>query len=103
MSSYIRHVFFCINQKADNKKCCQDACAKDLYLYFKSQLIERNLHGPGKTRVSTSGCLGRCGQGPNIVIYPDNVWYKYSSKHDLDKIIDGHIINNTIVDELKNC
>jgi (2Fe-2S) ferredoxin len=103
MPIYSKHIFFCTNQKADHKKCCQDANAKDLCHYFKSQLVDLNLHGAGKFRVSSAGCLGRCAQGPNIVIYPDNVWYKYSSKQDLDKIINNHIINGKIVDDLKNC
>ncbi len=58
------------------------------------------MHGPGKIRVSKSGCLGRCSSGPCIVIYPEGIWYTYSSFADIDEIIQSHLIENKPVDSL---
>lgn len=58
------------------------------------------MHGPGKVRVSKSGCLGRCAIGPCIVIYPEAVWYTYASLEDLDEIIASHLIAGQTVERL---
>lgn len=100
MEHYIKHVFLCTNQKAAGKKCCADAGGEIYFDYIKSKLLELDLHGPGKIRVSKSGCLGRCSLGPCIVIYPESIWYTYSSFADLDEIIDKHLINNNTVEHL---
>lgn len=100
MEFYQKHVFFCTNQKDNGRKCCQSAGASELSLYAKAQIKAKGMHGAGAVRVSDSGCLGRCKAGPNIVIYPEGVWYTYSDKNDIDEIIQEHIFNNRVVDRL---
>jgi (2Fe-2S) ferredoxin len=58
------------------------------------------MHGPGKIRVSKSGCLGRCNSGPCIVIYPEGIWYSYSSFEDIDRIIESHLLGGIQVSDL---
>lgn len=100
MSYYNKHVLLCTNQKAAGKQCCADSGGEEFFRYMKSKLLELDMHGPGKIRVSKSGCLGRCSSGPCIVIYPEGVWYSYSSFVDIDKIIDKHFIAGETVEEL---
>ena len=52
-------------------------------------------------RVNTAGCLGRCDDGPVLVVYPDNVWYTYIDKEDIDDIIDNHLLHGRIVERLR--
>jgi (2Fe-2S) ferredoxin len=98
---YEKHLFFCINQKPPGNQCCQNADAKDYFEYTKKKLQQLELLGPGKIRVSSSGCLGRCASGPILVIYPEAVWYTYHSFADIDLIIEQHVQNNTIAEALK--
>ena len=98
---YQKHIFVCTNQKAEGKTCCANAAAMDIKKYFKKQLVEYKLHGPGKFRVSESGCLGRCGLGPCVVIYPEAVWYSYQSKEDIDKIIEMHLVQDKRIPEFE--
>lgn len=100
MTYYLKHVFLCANQKAAGKQCCADSGGEEFFTYMKSKLSELNLKGPGKIRVSKSGCLGRCSEGPCMVIYPEGQWYSYSSIGDIDKIIDSHFISGVVVHEL---
>lgn len=100
MTFYQKHVFFCINQRENGKKCCQDAGASYFRDYAKAQLQAIGLHGPGKIRVSQSGCLGRCADGPTIVIYPDGVWYTYKTEADIDEIIEQHLVQGKVVTRL---
>ena len=74
MTFYQQHLFFCTQVKDPAKKCCSQAQAVDMAVYAKQQLIDQNLHGPDKVRVSQSGCLGRCKDGSNLLIYPEGVW-----------------------------
>ncbi len=96
-----KHVFFCTNQKANGKKCCQQADAQAMCQYVKKRLIDANQHGEGKIRVSQSGCLGRCANGPCMVIYPEQVWYSYQDTDDIDKIIAQHLLADQVVSELE--
>lgn len=100
MTYYSKHVLLCTNQKAAGKQCCANSGGEEFFTYMKSRLSELGIHGPGKVRVSKSGCLGRCDLGPCVVIYPEGVWYTYSSFADIDTIIDSHLISGVIAQEL---
>ncbi|WP_058533307.1 (2Fe-2S) ferredoxin domain-containing protein [Legionella saoudiensis] len=100
MTYYSKHVLICTNQKAAGKQCCANSGGEEFFTYMKSRLSELGMHGPGKVRVSKSGCLGRCDLGPCVVIYPEGVWYTYSSFADIDTIIDSHLISGNIAQEL---
>lgn len=40
-------------------------------------------------RVSSSGCMGRCSEGPVMVVYPSGDWYTYKSTQDIDHILNA--------------
>lgn len=100
MSYYEKHVFFCINQREAGKACCNASGGSEACEYVKHKVADLGLRGPGKIRVSSSGCMGRCAQGPVLVIYPEGIWYTYSSTDDLDLIINEHLIEGRIVESL---
>jgi (2Fe-2S) ferredoxin len=97
---YEKHILVCTNQKASGKQCCALSGGEPYFEYLKERLLELELHGPGKIRVSKTGCLGRCSLGPCIVIYPEGVWYTYSSKMDIDRIIESYLQNGIPVETL---
>jgi (2Fe-2S) ferredoxin len=97
---YKKHIFFCINQKDNGKACCQDHDASFFRDYAHQRLSELGLIGAGLYRVNKSGCLGRCELGPILVVYPDEIWYTYESREDIDEIIDSHLLNGKIVQRL---
>lgn len=100
MSYYQKHIFFCTNVKPDNRKCCSQGNATAMQHHAKEKLKQLGLHGEGKVRVSSAGCLGRCQQGPAMVIYPEGTWYTYSSIADIDEIIESHVLNGVPVERL---
>ena len=51
-------------------------------------------------RWNASGCLDRCEFGPNMVIYPEGVWYRYESQADIDEILETHVKNGGRVGRL---
>lgn len=99
-SFYERHIFFCVNER-ENKACCQDHHADELRAYAKTRLKVLGKTGPGKIRVNSAGCLGRCELGPVAVVYPEGAWYSYKDKADIDEIIEKHLLNGEIVTRLQ--
>lgn len=99
MHYYNKHLFFCTNQR-ETGQCCANHNAQELKDYAKKRIKALGIHGEGKVRVSQAGCLGRCKQGPVLVVYPDGVWYTYANQQDIDEIIDKHVLNNQIVNRL---
>ncbi len=69
--------------------------------YAKDKIRTLNLSGKGKIRVNSAGCMDRCDEGPVLVVYPDGVWYTYVDKHDIDEIIEEHLLHGRIVKRLK--
>ncbi|HEV8048747.1 MAG TPA: (2Fe-2S) ferredoxin domain-containing protein [Terriglobales bacterium] len=66
---------------------------------FKQKLAERGLKST--VRANQSGCLDQCEHGPNLVVYPDAVWYGGVTLADVDEIIDSHIVGAKPVERLR--
>jgi (2Fe-2S) ferredoxin len=101
MTHYKKHVFVCTNQKVNGKKCCELGNGSSFCAYLKQKVADLGLSGKDKIRVSASGCLGRCAEGPCLVIYPEGNWYTYRSQEDIDAIVKQHILDGEIIDRLK--
>ena len=101
MSYYRHHVFFCCNQRQAPEKCCATSNAGEMQQYAKKRIKELGLAGKGKVRINKAGCLDRCEEGPVIVVYPEEVWYTYVDRDDIDEIIDRHVIGGQIVERLR--
>jgi len=101
MTNYFeRHVFFCLNQRADGAACCMDKGAEAAFDHMKSRVKKLGLSGEGKVRINRAGCLDRCGEGPLLVIYPQAIWYTFVDNEDIDEIIESHLINGKVVERL---
>jgi sirohydrochlorin ferrochelatase/(2Fe-2S) ferredoxin len=51
-------------------------------------------------RITRSSCLGRCGDGPMVAVYPDGVWYGDVDGDDADRIVSSHLDRDRIVSDL---
>jgi sirohydrochlorin cobaltochelatase len=51
-------------------------------------------------RITRSSCLGRCGDGPMVAVYPDGVWYGGVSEEDAERIVSSHLDRDRIVSDL---
>ena len=101
MSYFKQHVFICTNQRDNGEACCHDRGGLVMGQYLKQQVAERGLDGPGKIRINRAGCLGRCAEGPLLVIYPEGVWYTFIDEADIDEILEEHLINGRVVERLQ--
>jgi len=101
MSYYRHHIFFCCNQREAGKACCNNHHAQEMRDYAKQRVKELGLAGPAQVRVNQAGCLDRCEEGPVIVVYPEEIWYTYVDRHDVDEIIEEHLRHGRIVERLR--
>ncbi len=100
MAYYQHHVFFCTNCRDGERECCADKGACEARAYVKTRIKELGLNGPGRVRINSAGCLDRCEEGPIVVIYPEEVWYTYVDREDLDEIIESHLVGGQVVERL---
>jgi (2Fe-2S) ferredoxin len=99
-SYYQRHIFFCLNERANGEACCAQHDALAAFERCKSQVKAAGLAGPGQVRVNKAGCLDRCAAGPVVVVYPEAVWYSYVDASDIDEIVESHLKNGHVVQRL---
>jgi len=100
MPKFERHIFICGNVRPPGhpRGCCDPTGQAELEKMFKKKLAERGLKG--KVRANHAGCLDQCEHGPNLVVYPEAVWYGRVSLADVDEIVDSHIVQGRPVERL---
>ena len=90
-----------MNQRDGGRPCCAERGAQIAQEHAKRRIKELDLNGHGKIRINKAGCLDRCDEGPVLVVYPQGTWYTYVDTHDIDEIIDSHLVKGNIVERLK--
>jgi (2Fe-2S) ferredoxin len=85
---YKCHVFVCVNDRGGTRKSCADGNSKEIAVRLKEAAKARGF-APGAVRVSQSLCLGLCEFGPNVVLYPQRIWFQAVTADDIDRILDA--------------
>lgn len=82
---YKKILFVCVNKRAPDDICCShrgsEAIAEALKARVKALGVARFV------RVSTSGCQDLCAKGPNVMVFPDDVWYHGVALQDVERIV----------------
>nr|WP_290427144.1 (2Fe-2S) ferredoxin domain-containing protein [Thermoleptolyngbya sichuanensis] len=55
--------------------CQSNACRKAKAQQVLAAFRAASLEGVEGVEVVASGCLGQCGNGPMVLVLPDEVWY----------------------------
>jgi (2Fe-2S) ferredoxin len=100
MPKFEKHIFVCGNQRLPGqpRPSCDPEGKAELQKLFKRKLAECGLQG--KVRANQSGCLDQCEHGPNVVVYPEAIWYGRVTMNDVEEIIESHIVGGKPVDRL---
>ncbi|MEZ3117445.1 CbiX/SirB N-terminal domain-containing protein [Halobaculum sp. MBLA0147] len=85
------HVAVCTNQT-----CAGNGSAKVLERFRQAVRDSEACDA----RVTRTSCLGPCGDGPNVAVYPDGVWYQGVAPDDADRIVSSHLDRDRIVSDL---
>ena len=86
---YEKQIFVCTNDRKGEKPSCGDQKGEEIFTELRRIAKERGLHP--KIRVAQAKCLGQCNLGCNIMIYPDQIWYKSVTLEDVPKLADQYL------------
>ena len=80
------HIFVCVNDRQGARKSCADGQGAEIRQILKDRFQQMALP-PNAVRVSQSLCMGLCNDGPNLMIYPQGIWYSGVRIEDIDSIV----------------
>lgn len=65
--------------------------------------VRRLVKDAGRERdikVTRTSCMGRCGEGPTVAVYPDGIWYRGVSDADAAELVHEHLLGDRLVARL---
>ncbi len=65
---------------------------------FRDQIEKHGL--ASKVDIRATGCHGFCEQGPNVAIYPEEIYYVQVTPQDVPEIVSQTVIGNKVVERL---
>ncbi|HHO42311.1 MAG TPA: (2Fe-2S) ferredoxin domain-containing protein [Epsilonproteobacteria bacterium] len=79
----------CVSQ--DNQE------SQQLFMHLAQSLMQKGIIST--VQPIQTGCLGRCQQGPVMLVEPGHTMYAGLTKEKIDRIIDEHILGGKVVQE----
>ena len=98
MEPFCYHVFVCDQHKPEGVPCCSARGSEQILDALRREIASRGL--ADDVQVTTCGSLGLCEHGPNMIVYPEGVWYSGVTPGDVPEIVRSHFEQNTPVERL---
>jgi len=96
-----KHVFICAQARPPGhpRSSCAEKGCREVLDEFLFQFQQRQRFDT--VAITTTGCLGPCGIGANVLVYPEGVMYGGVKKEDVSAIFDEHLLGGQPVERLK--
>lgn len=100
MTEQDHHIFVCMQDRppGDPRGCCMGYGGERIAQAFRRELERRNLSR--RISLTTTVCMGVCGGGANVLVYPEAVVYAGVTEADVAEIVAAHLIGGTPVARL---
>jgi (2Fe-2S) ferredoxin len=97
-----KHVFVCTQSRPPGhpRGSCGEKGCRELWDAFIAELEKRQLFD--RVALTNTGCLGPCGTGANVLVYPQGIMYSKVTPSDVAEIFESHLVGNTPVERLKS-
>jgi (2Fe-2S) ferredoxin len=92
--TYVQHILVCTDSKSKECKKGGPAVLKAFEKAIKARKLGKQV------MVTEIGHVGGCSLGPNVIVYPEGVWYGRVEPEDVDEIIAEHILEGRVVQRL---
>jgi (2Fe-2S) ferredoxin len=92
------HVFFCHQQKAGGLTCCAARGGKESLAALQAEIIKQGLDE--EVQLTPCDSIGMCGRGPNMVVYPEGIWYSGVTPEAAVEIVREHFKEGRPVERL---
>ena len=86
---YQKILFVCINKRQPHEICCAHRDSEAVAEALKARV--KTLGFSGRVRVSKSGCQDLCAKGPNVMVFPEDLWYHGVTPQDVERIVQDTI------------
>jgi sirohydrochlorin ferrochelatase/(2Fe-2S) ferredoxin len=82
--------------------CGNGDCAErgSLLLIDRLRQLVRQRDARQEIRITRTSCMGRCGEGPTVAVYPDGVFYRGVSSSDAEDLVREHLLRDRLVARL---
>jgi (2Fe-2S) ferredoxin/predicted O-methyltransferase YrrM len=98
MEPFRFHVFVCDQQKPEGVACCAARGSGQVLQALRREIVAHGLED--EIQVTTCGSLGLCEHGPNLVVYPEGIWYSGVTPADVAEIVRSHFEEGSPVERL---
>jgi (2Fe-2S) ferredoxin/predicted O-methyltransferase YrrM len=88
MPAFRYHVFACDQRKPDGLPCCSARGSLAVIESLRREVAAQGLLD--EVQVTTCGSIGLCERGPNLVVYPEGVFYSGVQTTDVAEIVREH-------------
>ena len=100
MEPFRLHVYACQQEKPGNAPCCAARGSAAVLDALRKELAAQGLMG--EVQLTTCGSIGMCERGPNLIVYPEGVWYSGVQVSDVPEIVREHFKKGKVVERLAN-
>lgn len=96
MEKPTHHILVCGSYRQGNAQgVCHKKESSRLLAFFEQEASDRGMSG---IMISSTGCLKLCDEGPVVVVYPENAWYRKVDERAAEAILDA-IENDTVAED----
>ena len=88
MEPFRYHVYMCGQEKPEGMPSCSANGSAAVLDALRAEIGRAGLGD--EVQVTTCGSLGLCERGPNLVVYPEGVWYSKVRSEDVAEIVREH-------------
>jgi (2Fe-2S) ferredoxin/predicted O-methyltransferase YrrM len=100
MEPFRWHVFICDQCKPEGVPCCAARGSGKVIEALRQEIAVQGL--TDEVQITLCGSLGLCERGPNMIVYPEGVWYSGVLPQDVPEIVRSHFQQGRAVERLVN-